>query len=62
MPVKQFRPMTAGTRFRAVTVNTEITRKGPEKSLVDLATTCHGADGRTIATGRALLIYAGDVA
>ena len=35
MPVKQFRPMTAGTRFRAVTVNTEITRKGPEKSLVE---------------------------
>ena len=35
MPVKQFRPMTAGTRFRAVSDHTEITRVGPEKSLTE---------------------------
>ena len=35
MPVKQFRPMTPGTRFKATTEFTEITRKGPEKSLVE---------------------------
>jgi large subunit ribosomal protein L2 len=35
MPIKQFRPMTAGTRFRATQVFDEITRKGPEKSLTE---------------------------
>ena len=35
MPIKQFKPMTAGTRFRAISERTEITRKGPEKSLVE---------------------------
>jgi large subunit ribosomal protein L2 len=35
MPVKQFKPMTAGTRFRAVTERTEITRDRPEKSLTE---------------------------
>jgi 3-hydroxybutyryl-CoA dehydratase len=38
----------------------EVTRLRPDKQLVDLATTCHGADERLIATGRAL-VYAGDV-
>ena len=45
----------------ALTARVEVTRLRPEKSLVDLATTCHGADGRLIATGRAL-IFVGDVA
>ena len=44
-----------------LTARVEVTRLRPEKSLVDLATTCHGADGRLIATGRAL-IFVGDVA
>ena len=44
-----------------LTAGVEITRLRPEKSLVDLATTCHGADGRLVATGRAL-IFVGDVA
>ena len=44
-----------------LTARVEITRLRPEKSLVDLATTCHGADGRPIAPGRALLWF-GDVA
>jgi large subunit ribosomal protein L2 len=35
MAIKQFRPMTPGTRFRATSQHPEITRKGPEKSLVE---------------------------
>lgn len=38
----------------------EITGLRPEKNLVDLATVCHGADGRLIADGRAL-VYVRDV-
>jgi large subunit ribosomal protein L2 len=35
MPIKQFKPMTAGTRFRATNEFAEVTRKGPEKSLIE---------------------------
>jgi large subunit ribosomal protein L2 len=35
MPVKQFKPMTAGTRFRAITERTDITKDRPEKSLTE---------------------------
>jgi large subunit ribosomal protein L2 len=35
MPVKQFKPMTAGTRFRAITQRPEITKDRPEKSLTE---------------------------
>jgi large subunit ribosomal protein L2 len=35
MATKQFKPMTAGTRFRAISDFAEVTRKGPEKSLVE---------------------------
>jgi large subunit ribosomal protein L2 len=35
MPTKKFKPMTPGTRFRSVTVNDEITRSEPEKSLLE---------------------------
>jgi large subunit ribosomal protein L2 len=35
MPTRQFRPVTAGTRFRSVPDFTEITRDGPEKSLTE---------------------------
>jgi large subunit ribosomal protein L2 len=36
MPTKQFRPMTAGTRFRSVSDFAEVTHKGrPEKSLTE---------------------------
>jgi large subunit ribosomal protein L2 len=34
MSIKQFKPITAGSRFRAVNTSSEVTRKGPEKSLV----------------------------
>ena len=33
MPIKKFKPVTPGTRFRAVVVSEEITRTEPEKSL-----------------------------
>ena len=35
MPTRQFRPVTAGTRFRSVPDFTEITRSEPEKSLLE---------------------------
>lgn len=43
MPLKKFKPITAGTRFRSVVANTEITRKGPERSLTE---ELHGKGGR----------------
>jgi large subunit ribosomal protein L2 len=35
MAIKQFKPVTPGTRFRASNTASEVTRKGPEKSLVE---------------------------
>lgn len=35
MAIRQFRPMTAGTRFRSVASFDEITRQTPEKSLLE---------------------------
>jgi large subunit ribosomal protein L2 len=35
MALKKFKPVTAGTRFRSVVDNSEITRRGPEKSLTE---------------------------
>jgi large subunit ribosomal protein L2 len=35
MPLKKFKPVTPGSRFRSVTAGAEITRKGPEKSLTE---------------------------
>src|ERR1051325_508231 len=35
MPIRQFRPVTASSRFRSVSDFTEITRSTPEKSLVE---------------------------
>jgi len=43
-----------------LTAHVEITRLRPDKQLVDLATTCQGADGHLIANGRAL-VYVGDL-
>ena len=42
----------------ALTARVEITRLRPDKQLVDLATTCHRADGEIVASGRAL-VYVG---
>ena len=44
----------------ALTARVEITRLRPDKQLVDLATTCHRADGEIVASGRAL-VYVGDL-
>lgn len=35
MPIKKFKPVTPGSRFRAVSSFDEVTRKGPEKSLTE---------------------------
>jgi large subunit ribosomal protein L2 len=35
MPLKKFKPVTPGSRFRSVTAGAELTRKGPEKSLTE---------------------------
>ncbi|MBT8404163.1 MAG: 50S ribosomal protein L2 [Gemmatimonadetes bacterium] len=35
MAIKKFKPMTPGTRFRSTVEGTEITRRGPEKSLTE---------------------------
>src|SRR5919206_3134346 len=35
MAIRQFKPMTAGTRFRSVADFDEVTRRGPEKSLTE---------------------------
>ncbi|HEY5776541.1 MAG TPA: hypothetical protein VIS57_10670 [Xanthomonadales bacterium] len=43
-----------------LTARVEITRLRPDKQLVDLATTCRGADGGIVASGRAL-VYVGDL-
>ena len=40
----------------ALTAEVRITRLRPEKHLADLATTCHGDDGRLICEGRALVL------
>jgi 3-hydroxybutyryl-CoA dehydratase len=54
------------TRFSAapplgelLSFTVEVTRVRPDKSLIDLQTCCAGADGRSVAEGRAL-IYVGD--
>lgn len=39
-----------------LTATVEITRLRPDKHLCDLATTCTDADGRILATGRALVL------
>ncbi|MEX1258760.1 MAG: 50S ribosomal protein L2 [Gemmatimonadota bacterium] len=35
MPLKKFKPVTPGTRFRSVVDHSEVTRKGPERSLTE---------------------------
>jgi hypothetical protein len=52
-----FEPARVGDRL---TARVEVTRLRPEKHLVDLATTCVAAPGRTVCEGRAL-VYIEDV-
>ncbi|MBI4544946.1 MAG: 50S ribosomal protein L2 [Gemmatimonadetes bacterium] len=35
MPIKKFKPVTPGTRFRSVSAFEEVTREGPERSLTE---------------------------
>src|SRR5687768_4229440 len=44
MPTRQFKPVTAGTRFRSVPDFSEITRSEPEKSLTEPLTKSGGRD------------------
>ena len=44
MPTRQFKPVTAGTRFRSVPDFADITRHGPEKSLTEPLTKSGGRD------------------
>lgn len=43
MPIKRFKPVTPGSRFRSITEGAAITRKGPEKSLTEALS---GSGGR----------------
>ena len=42
MAIKQFKPVTPGSRFRATNRSAEVTRKGPEKSLTEPLTRSSG--------------------
>jgi large subunit ribosomal protein L2 len=44
MGIRQFKPVTKSSRFRSVSDFSEITRKGPEKSLVEPITKSGGRD------------------
>ena len=43
MALKKFKPVTSGSRFRSIVDSSEITRKGPERSLTE---SLHGTGGR----------------
>ena len=46
MSIKQFRPMTPGTRFRSISGFDEITRTTPEKSLLEPKKRTGGREAR----------------
>ena len=53
MPTKQFKPMTAGTRFRQISDFSEVTHKGrPEKSLTEAITKSGGRNHHGRITSR----------
>jgi large subunit ribosomal protein L2 len=54
MSIRQFRPMTAGTRFRSVSGFDEITRATPEKSLLEPKKRSGGRNNQGHVTMRAL--------
>jgi large subunit ribosomal protein L2 len=54
MSIRQFRPMTAGTRFRSVSGFDEITRDTPEKSLLEPKRKSGGRNNQGHVTMRAL--------
>jgi large subunit ribosomal protein L2 len=52
MSIRQFRPMTAGTRFRSVSGFDEVTRSGPEKTLLEPLRKSGGRNNRGHLTSR----------
>lgn len=52
MSIRQFRPMTAGTRFRSVSGFDEITRDTPEKSLLEPRKVSGGRNNKGHVTAR----------
>ncbi|MEO8452866.1 MAG: 50S ribosomal protein L2 [Gemmatimonadota bacterium] len=54
MAIRQYRPMTAGTRFRSVSGFDEITRATPEKSLLEVKKRSGGRNNMGHVTMRAL--------
>src|SRR3954468_18358721 len=52
MSIKQFRPMTAGTRFRSVSGFDEVTRTTPEKSLLETRKSTGGRKNQGHLTSR----------
>ena len=52
MSIKQFRPMTAGTRFRSVSGFDEVTRTTPEKSLLEPRRSTGGRNNQGHLTSR----------
>ncbi len=52
MSIRQFRPMTAGTRFRSVSSFEEITRSTPEKSLLEPLRSQGGRNNKGHVTSR----------
>ena len=52
MGVRQFRPVTAGTRFRSVSDFAEVTAKGPERSLTEPLKRSGGRNNRGHTTTR----------
>jgi large subunit ribosomal protein L2 len=52
MSIRQFRPMTAGTRFRSVAGFDEITRSTPEKSLLEPKKSSGGRNNQGHVTSR----------
>src|SRR5690606_34923453 len=54
MSIRQFRPMTAGTRFRSVASFDEITRSTPEKSLLEPMRKSGGRNNKGHVTMRAI--------
>lgn len=52
MPLKKFKPVTPGSRFRSVTAGDEITRKGPERSLTEPLSSTGGRNHHGRVTSR----------
>ena len=55
MPLKKYKPVTAGTRWRVGNAYTEVTTNVPEKSLVEIKTRSGGRNSN----GRRAMRYIG---